>query len=169
MKIIQRFQSKILRLVTNAPWYVSKFTFHNDLKIPFVIEEIHRFSTLYHQSVLRHNNRLVAENSNPPNARRRLRRQWPSDLPQHADEKRAKVIIVRHRTCKSIISGWFLHSRHLFRANLLITSKTSRVYCNYAIYKLKKFTYIPAHLITHTLFIWISVVVKPVGQSVNTP
>jgi hypothetical protein len=86
-KIIKRFQSKVLRLITNAPWYVSNLTLHNDLQIPFVIEEIHRLSTLYHQSVLGCNNRLVAGNSNPPNARRRLRRQWPSDLPQPADEK----------------------------------------------------------------------------------
>jgi hypothetical protein len=85
-KIIQRFESKVLRLITNAPWYVSNLTLHYDLQIPFVIEEIQRLSTLYHESVLRHNNRLVAENSNPPNARR-LRRQWPSDLQQPADGK----------------------------------------------------------------------------------
>jgi hypothetical protein len=52
-----------LRSETNAPWYVSNFTLHSDLQIPFVIEEIHRLSTL------RHNNRLVAEISNPPNIR----------------------------------------------------------------------------------------------------
>jgi hypothetical protein len=86
-KIIQIFQSKVLRLITNAPWYVSNLTLHNDLQIPFVIEDIHRLSTLYHQSVLGHNNRWVAENSNSLNARRRLRRQWPSDLPQPADER----------------------------------------------------------------------------------
>jgi hypothetical protein len=40
-KIIQRFQSQVLRLITNAPWYVSKLTLHNDLQILFVIEEIH--------------------------------------------------------------------------------------------------------------------------------
>jgi carbonic anhydrase len=86
-KIIQRFESKFLCLIINAPCYVSNFTLHNDLQIPFAIEEIHRLSTLYHQSVLEYNKRLVAENSEPPNARRRLRRQWPSDLPQLADEK----------------------------------------------------------------------------------
>jgi hypothetical protein len=86
-KIIQRLQSKFLRSVTRAPWYVSNFTIHNDLQIPFVIEEIHRLSTNYHQSILGHNNRLVVEISNPPTVRRRLKRQWPSDLPQPADDK----------------------------------------------------------------------------------
>jgi hypothetical protein len=81
-KIIQRLQSKILRSVINAPWYVSNFTLHSDLQIPFVIEGVHRLSTLYRQGILGHSDRLVAELGNPPNVRRRLRRQWPSDLQQ---------------------------------------------------------------------------------------
>jgi hypothetical protein len=87
IKIIQRLQSKFLRSVTKAPWYVSNFTIHNDLQIQFVIEEIHRLSTSYHQSILGHNNRLTVEISNPPTVRRRLKRPWPSDLPQPADDK----------------------------------------------------------------------------------
>jgi hypothetical protein len=86
-KIIQRLQSKFLSSVTRAPWYVSNFTIHNDLQIPFVIEEIHRLSTIYHQSIRGYNNRLAVEISNPPTVRRRLKRQWPSDLPQPADDK----------------------------------------------------------------------------------
>jgi hypothetical protein len=85
-KIIKRFQSKVLRLKVNAPFYVSNLTLHKDLQIPFVKEEIHRLSA-YQQRVLGHNNRVGAEISNPPNLRRRLRRQWPSDLSQPADEK----------------------------------------------------------------------------------
>jgi hypothetical protein len=46
-KIIQSFQFKVLPLITNARWYVSNLTLHNNLQIPFVIEEIHRLSTLY--------------------------------------------------------------------------------------------------------------------------
>jgi hypothetical protein len=88
-KVIKNSKYKVLRSVTNAPWHVSNFTLHNDLQITFVIEEIrvHRLSTLYHGSILGHNNRLAAEISNPPNVWRRLRRQWPSDLPQPADEE----------------------------------------------------------------------------------
>jgi hypothetical protein len=36
---------KVLRTLTNAPWYVSNFTLHKDLQIPFVAEEIKRYST----------------------------------------------------------------------------------------------------------------------------
>jgi hypothetical protein len=54
---------------------------------PTFIEEIRRLSTLYHQSILGHNNRLAVEISNPPNVRRTLRTQGPSDLPQPADDE----------------------------------------------------------------------------------
>jgi hypothetical protein len=32
--VIQRYQSKLLRTITNAPWYVSNQTLHSDLHIP---------------------------------------------------------------------------------------------------------------------------------------
>lgn len=83
-KIIQRVQSKILRSITNAPWYVSNLTLHNDLHIPYVSEEIQRFSALYHQRILGHQNRLVAELVTPLTTTRRLKRRWPSDLPRTA-------------------------------------------------------------------------------------
>ena len=37
--IIQRFQSKTLRMITGAPWYVSNQSLHTDLRIPTVEEE----------------------------------------------------------------------------------------------------------------------------------
>jgi hypothetical protein len=38
--IIQRLQSKILRAMTNAPWYLSNDTLHNDLGIPIISDVI---------------------------------------------------------------------------------------------------------------------------------
>ena len=38
--IMQRAQSKILRTITNAPWYVTNHTLHTDLKIPYVSDVI---------------------------------------------------------------------------------------------------------------------------------
>jgi hypothetical protein len=58
-QIIQRLQSKILRSITNALWYVSSFTLHNDLHIPFVVMEINRLSLLYHQQLVDHHNALI--------------------------------------------------------------------------------------------------------------
>jgi len=34
--VIQRYQSKLLRTITNAPWYVSNQTLHSDLHTPHV-------------------------------------------------------------------------------------------------------------------------------------
>ena len=36
ISVIQRYQSKLLRTITNAPWYVTNQTLHPDLRIPYV-------------------------------------------------------------------------------------------------------------------------------------
>ena len=38
--ILQRFQNKVLRSITNAPWYVPNTILHTDLQIPTVKAEI---------------------------------------------------------------------------------------------------------------------------------
>jgi hypothetical protein len=86
-KIIQRLQSNVLRTITNAPWYVSNFTLHNDLQIPFIPEEIKRYSTINYNRLIGYENSYVAELSNPLNVRRRLKRQWPSDLKDQRQEE----------------------------------------------------------------------------------
>jgi hypothetical protein len=50
--------------ITNDPWYVSNFTLHNDLQIPFVAEEIKRYSTIYHNRLIGHDNNYVSELNN---------------------------------------------------------------------------------------------------------
>ena len=40
INIIQRFQSKFLRKLVQAPWYVRNDVIHNDTKVPSVIEEV---------------------------------------------------------------------------------------------------------------------------------
>ena len=36
ISVIQRYQSKLLPTITNAPWYVTNQTLHSDLRIPYV-------------------------------------------------------------------------------------------------------------------------------------
>jgi hypothetical protein len=79
-QIIQRLQSKILRSITGAPWYVSNFTLHNDLHILFVAKETSRLSHLYHHRLASHHNALVIELATLPPIARRLKRRWPTDL-----------------------------------------------------------------------------------------
>jgi len=77
---IQRLQSKSLRSITGAPWYVSNFTLHNDLHIPFVAKETSRLSHLYHHRLASHHSALVTELATLPPIARRLKRRWPTDL-----------------------------------------------------------------------------------------
>jgi hypothetical protein len=39
--IMRRYQSKILRAIKNAPFYVTKHTIHTDFNIPYVSDVIH--------------------------------------------------------------------------------------------------------------------------------
>jgi hypothetical protein len=43
--ILQRCQSKMLRSMTDAPWYVSNSTLHNDLGIPYIKDVIQERSS----------------------------------------------------------------------------------------------------------------------------
>jgi hypothetical protein len=79
-KIIQRIQSKTLRLILNAPWYVSNKTIHEDLGIPYVEDEIKRLAARYLNKLSAHSNDQVRQLSKPLTESRRLKRQWPTDL-----------------------------------------------------------------------------------------
>jgi hypothetical protein len=80
-QIIQRLQSKILRSITNGPWYVSNFTLHSELLIPFVSTEISILSFLYHQRLAGHHNALMTAMTTLHSIVRRLKRPWTTDLP----------------------------------------------------------------------------------------
>jgi hypothetical protein len=46
-QILERFQSKTLRMIVNAPWYVPNTVIRRDLQIPTVKEELQRYSSQY--------------------------------------------------------------------------------------------------------------------------
>jgi hypothetical protein len=77
--ILERFQSKVLRLIVNAPWYVPNSVIRKDLGIPTVKEEISRFSSHYAVHLRTHANELIATLTEQP-THKRLRRYWPNDL-----------------------------------------------------------------------------------------
>lgn len=78
-KIIQRTQSKILRTIANAPWYISNQTLHTDLNIPLVSTVIQERANRHHEKLEDHPNQLILPLLQPLN-NRRLRRLWPIDL-----------------------------------------------------------------------------------------
>jgi hypothetical protein len=79
IEILECFQSKVLRLIVNAPWYVPNSVIRKDLRIPSVKEEISRFSSHYDIRISAHPNELMASLTEPP-IHKRLRRYWPHDL-----------------------------------------------------------------------------------------
>lgn len=79
--VIERFQSKTLRLITNAPWYITNKQLQHDLQIPSLQDEIKRFSTNYIARLNIHCNPLAQNIANSSDEVRRLLRYHPLDLP----------------------------------------------------------------------------------------
>jgi hypothetical protein len=80
IEILERFQSKALRMIVDAPWHVPNRIIRRDLQIPTVIEEIRRYSSHYGARLSAHSNDLIVNLIELPN-NRWLRRHLPSDLP----------------------------------------------------------------------------------------
>ena len=78
--ILQRFQNKILRTITNAPWYLTNNQLHSDLDILSVEEEIKRYSSNYIDRLKCHLNPLARDLTSTTDEVRRLNRYHPIDL-----------------------------------------------------------------------------------------
>ena len=81
IEILQRFQSKVLRSITKAPFYVTNKNLHQDLKIPFIKEEIRKFSSSYLGRLSNHTNVLAITLLDETEEVRRLKRKHVLDLP----------------------------------------------------------------------------------------
>jgi hypothetical protein len=80
IEILERFQSKALRMIVGAPWYVPNTLIRRDLHCPTIAEEIRRFSSHYGARLRTHPNHLAANLLGEP-VNRRLRRYLPNDVP----------------------------------------------------------------------------------------
>jgi hypothetical protein len=78
LKRIQTLQSRILRKITNAPFYVFNHTLHKDLSIPFVHDLAIKSYNKFHDKLNPHPNPLVQNLSQP----HLLKKLWPRDLIQ---------------------------------------------------------------------------------------
>jgi hypothetical protein len=76
---MQRSQSKTLRMITNAPWYMTNKTVHDDLKVPFIKDVIQEKSINHHDKLGNHNNPIL-QPLLEQQQRRRLKKLWPADL-----------------------------------------------------------------------------------------
>ncbi|KAG5880920.1 hypothetical protein JTB14_035141 [Gonioctena quinquepunctata] len=82
IKTIQRFQSKTLRSIDDAPWYKSNQSLHEDLQIPYITEVIRTVSTNNQMRLTGHPNDKIENLYRDGPTNRRLNKYWPEDLPQ---------------------------------------------------------------------------------------
>ena len=121
-KILQAFQSKTLRLITAAPWFINNQTLHTDLCIAPIKDVIAATARKSRDRNSQHHNQLIAHLYSQPIANRRLQRRWPEDLIEWTPG----------------IHHWMApHSRHMPAPPYHLLNTLSGVDCNYAT-KLKK-------------------------------
>jgi hypothetical protein len=80
IEILERFQSKTLPIITNAPWYAQKEIIRKDLQIPTVKEGISRHCTQYSKRLIMHTKEFTL-NLEEPQRKRGLQGHMPIDLP----------------------------------------------------------------------------------------
>ena len=78
--ILERFQSKVLRIITDAPWYVPNAVIKHDLQVPSVRQEVRTFSVTYNERLEVYPNDLVTPLLQQPPHNYRLNRYYPADL-----------------------------------------------------------------------------------------
>ena len=78
-KIVQRFQNKILRKITNAPWYLSNEQLHHDLNI-LPVKDIARSSACAYEKRLHSHSNVEALMLLEPPPIRRLKKRIPNDV-----------------------------------------------------------------------------------------
>ena len=66
----QGLQSKILRAIANARWYVTNHTLHTDFNNPYVSDVIHERINKHHNKLEAHPNPLLQPLLQPVNTRR---------------------------------------------------------------------------------------------------
>ena len=79
--IFERFQSKTLRMISNAPWFITNKHILLDLKMSTVNQEIRMHSERYLQRLSDHTNTLAISLLDDSNETRRLKRSHILDLP----------------------------------------------------------------------------------------
>lgn len=75
----------MIRIIVDAPWYVTNETLHKDLSIPTVKEEISRMAARYKSRLENHPNILASSLTNTNSIKRRLKRKIPQDLFRHSN------------------------------------------------------------------------------------
>jgi len=80
LEILERFQSKVLRIITDAAWYIPNTIIKRDLQIPTVEKEARKYSANYRKRLDAHPNNLANALFKEQLGNRRLKRLYRADL-----------------------------------------------------------------------------------------
>jgi hypothetical protein len=80
LEILERFQSKVLRIITDAPWYVPNAVTKRDLQGPTVRQEARQYSANCRRRLDTHPSNLANALFREKLGTRRLKRLYPADL-----------------------------------------------------------------------------------------
>jgi len=80
-EILERFQSKVLWIIMDTPWYVPNAVIKRDLQVLSVRQEMQNYSVTYRRRIDNHPNSLAKSLFQRTNYNRRLKRHYPADLP----------------------------------------------------------------------------------------
>jgi hypothetical protein len=80
LEIPERFQSKVLRIITDAPWYRPNTIIKSDLQISTVKQEARKYSENYRKRLDAHPKNLANALFKEQLGNRILKRLYPADL-----------------------------------------------------------------------------------------
>jgi len=80
LEILERFQSKVLRIITDIPWYMPTSVIQRDLQVPTVKQEARKYSANYKNRLDVHPNSLANALFQEQLGNHRLKRLYPCDL-----------------------------------------------------------------------------------------
>ena len=61
LEILERFQSKVLRIITDAPWFIPNTVIKHDLQVPTIKQEARKYSVNYRKRFDVHPNSRLSE------------------------------------------------------------------------------------------------------------
>ena len=80
LEILECFQSKVLRIITDAPWFIPNTVIKHDLQLPTIKQEARKYSVNYRKRLDVHPNSLSNALFHDQLGNRRLKRLYPGDL-----------------------------------------------------------------------------------------
>jgi hypothetical protein len=80
LEIVERFQPKVLRIITDAPGFIPNTVIKHDLQVPTIKQEARKYSVNYRKRLDVHPNSLANALFQDQPCNSRLKRLYPGDL-----------------------------------------------------------------------------------------